>query len=116
LKVRWTATERFNTRRLLINDDPEAWDQLMRAIEDDICEYPSLYPRLPGTDWLTFKVRPDTEGFPGLTIYFTMEREPVVCVLQDVEISDDSPGLALTEYIYPDQLWEWMTGNGHRAT
>jgi hypothetical protein len=116
LNVGWTASERFYDRRQRIEPDGDRWDELMAAIKDDITQYPSPYPFVPGTDWRIFKVRPGTEGFAGLVILFTMrEGNTPRCVLEDVTLSEDRSDLGLTTYVARSEEWDWVKHNGHRT-
>lgn len=90
----------------------------MDAIEAELTAIPTRCGQLaPGHPWRVFKVRPRTEGFPGLVIYFSIETggNTPICLLQGVKVSDDEPRLALTDYISEVDAWQWPKGNGHSA-
>ena len=119
MNVAWTQSERFSTRRELIERDADRWADLMRAIEGEITQYPSPYPLVPDKQpWRMFKVRPDTEGFPGMIILFSIrEGNSPMCVLEDVMKSDDPPRFGFTDYIAESDAWvkENVRTNGHGA-
>lgn len=77
-------------------------------------QYAPRCPFLPGTTWRIYKVRPGTEGFPGLVIYFSIEEgNAPVLVLHDVILSDDGEHLDLPRYVARAEEWEWEKANGH---
>ena len=84
------------------------------AIEDDLMERPESYALLPGTNWRMLKTRPGVAGFPGLILYFSIESErgDDVCVLEDVDLSDDQTPQPLTDSLSGETLWGWAQGNG----
>lgn len=101
------------SRRRLIEEDPERWEDLMRAIEDELTLYPSPHGYVPGrAPKRLLKVRPGTEGFPGLAIIFSIrEGNSRMCVLEDVMISDDPDRFKLTDYIAENDAWQQSNGN-----
>jgi len=107
LNLSWVPSERFTTRRLQIEEDPDRWEDLMRTIEDDLTLYPSPHQFVPGRKpWRIFKIRPGTEGFPGLAILFSIqEGNTRACVLEDAILTDDPERLGFTDYIAEHEAW-----------